>query len=109
MLAQTNNSITRTQPATLLRVDLSHIVELKQNEFIILPNPFDDYFNILKSDTFDVSFYVTDVSGKLIRDFREVNSTDLFIKVDMTGERAGMYFITLYYDDNFSTYKLVKK
>ncbi|MBD3637888.1 MAG: S8 family serine peptidase [Crocinitomicaceae bacterium] len=90
-------------------VDLSQIQELQQNEFIILPNPFDEEFHILKSDYFDVSFYLTDASGKLVYDYVEVNSSELFITIDLTGNQSGMYFMTLFYGDNFKTFKLVKK
>ena len=90
-------------------VNLSSIIEMEQNEFIILPNPFDDEFHIIKSDYFDVSFYVTDISGKLVYDFTEVNSSDLFISVDLSNEKSGMYVMTIYYGENFQTFKLVKK
>lgn len=90
-------------------VNLSQIIEMEQNEFIILPNPFEDIFSILKSDYFDVQFYVTDASGKLVYDYTEVSSSELFIQVDLTGHRSGMYFMTIYYGDNFGTFKLVKK
>jgi Subtilase family len=90
-------------------VDLSQIIELEQNEFILLPNPFDEHFSILKSDFFDISFYITDASGKRVYDFTEVNSSELFIEIDLAGHSAGMYFMTMFYGDNFKSFKLVKK
>lgn len=90
-------------------VNLSQIIELNQNEFIILPNPFDNVFHIVKNEHFDISFYVTDASGKKVYDYTEVNSSNLFISVDLTGHAAGMYYMTLFYGENFNTFKLVKK
>lgn len=90
-------------------VDLSQIVELNLNEFIIFPNPFYNKFNIIKSDLVDVSFYITDISGKLIYEYVEIGSTELFITIDLADHQAGVYFITLSYADNFKSFKLVKE
>ncbi|MEO9531549.1 MAG: S8 family peptidase [Crocinitomicaceae bacterium] len=90
-------------------VELSQIHELNQNEFVIFPNPFKDYFNIIKSDFYDISFIVTDISGKVVYNYTEVNSSDLFVKVDLQDARAGVYFITIYYADNFNSFKLIKE
>lgn len=90
-------------------VDLSQIEELQKNEFIILPNPFIDYFSILKSDFEDVSFHIHDLSGKIVYNYTEVNSNDLFIHVDLSQYASGPYFMTIYYGDDFQTFKLIKK
>ncbi|MFT4600325.1 MAG: hypothetical protein ACI857_000499, partial [Arenicella sp.] len=90
-------------------VDYTQITELQENEFIILPNPFQDYFSIIKSDFDDISFYVTDLSGKRVYNFTEVNSSELFISVDMNSAESGIYFLTIYYSNNFNTFKLIKE
>ena len=90
-------------------VDYTQITELEENEFIILPNPFQDYFSIIKSDIDDISFYVTDLSGKRVYNFTEVNSSELFINVDMNSAESGIYFLTIYYSNNFNTFKLIKE
>ena len=90
-------------------VELTQLTELNQNEFIIFPNPFKDYFNIIKSDYYDISFVVTDISGKTVYNYTEINSSDLFVTVDLTEARAGVYFITIYYSDNFNSFKLIKE
>ncbi len=90
-------------------VDLSQLVELDQNDFVIFPNPFRDDFRIIKSDFYDVDVLVTDASGKVVFEKRHYNSTDLFITVDLEGAQSGMYFLTLYYSDNFKSFKLVKE
>jgi hypothetical protein len=90
-------------------VELSQLHELNQNEFIIFPNPFKDYFSIIKNDYYDISFIVTDISGKVVYNYTEVNSNNLFVKVDLQDARAGVYFITIYYSDNFNSFKLIKE
>ncbi|MEX1003470.1 MAG: S8 family peptidase [Crocinitomicaceae bacterium] len=90
-------------------VDLSQLIELQKNEFIIFPNPFHDKFSIIKSDFNDVSLYITDVNGKLVYDYAEFNSSTLFIDIDMRQFSSGVYFMIIYFDDNFNSYQLVKE
>ena len=90
-------------------INLSQIQELTENEFIILPNPFKDIFSIIKSDLDDVHLIVTDASGKVVHQQKELGSQDLFITVDLTGSESGMYFLTLYYSNNFQSFKLIKE
>ncbi|OIQ36236.1 MAG: hypothetical protein BM555_03090 [Crocinitomix sp. MedPE-SWsnd] len=90
-------------------VDYTQIEELDENEFIILPNPFKDFFSIIKSDLNDISFFVTDLSGKQVYNYTEVNSSDLFINVDLSSHEGGIYFLTIYYSENFNTFKLIKE
>lgn len=90
-------------------VDLSQLIELDQNDFVIFPNPFTEDFRIIKSDYYDVDVLVTDASGKVVFEKKHFNSTDLFIKVDLEQAQSGMYFLTLYYSDNFKSFKLIKE
>jgi hypothetical protein len=80
-----------------------------KNEFIIFPNPFEDHFSILKSDFYDVYLYITDLSGKLVYNYTEFNSNDLYIDIDLSSYESGPYFMTIYYGDDFKTFKLIKK
>lgn len=90
-------------------VDLSQLVELDQNDFIIFPNPFQEDFRIIKGDYYDVDVLVTDASGKVVFEKQHYNSSNLFISVDLEGAQSGMYFLTLYYSDNFKSFKLIKE
>jgi hypothetical protein len=90
-------------------VDHSQIIELKKNEFVLLPNPFVDKFHIIKSDFIQVDIIVSDLSGKIVYRSADITQDNLFISVDMSGAESGVYLLTLYYDDNFKSYKLVKQ
>lgn len=92
-----------------LTIDLSTLKELKKNEFVIFPNPFISDFQIIKNDYYDVELMITDVNGKIIYEFIEFDSTDLFISVHLEEVPAGLYFITLNYDNSYKTFKLIKQ
>ncbi|MDG1915310.1 MAG: S8 family peptidase [Crocinitomix sp.] len=90
-------------------VDQSQILELKKNEFVIFPNPFIDDFHIIKSDFVNVHIVVTDIAGKLVYNYADVAEDDLFISVDMTGAESGIYLLSLFYENNFKSFKLIKQ
>jgi hypothetical protein len=90
-------------------IDLNTLEELKKNEFIVFPNPFIDHFQIIKNDYYNVSIMITDVTGKLVYEFVEVDSTDLFISIFMGEFPSGIYFVTMSYDKSFKTFKLIKQ
>ena len=90
-------------------VDHSQIIELSKNEFVLLPNPFIDEFHIIKSDFIKVDVVVSDLSGKIVYRSADISQDSLFISVDMHGAESGVYLLTLYYDDSFKSYKLVKQ
>ena len=92
-----------------ITVDLSTLIELKKNEFIIFPNPFVNSFQIIKNDYYQVELSITDVNGKLVYEYIEFDSTDLFISVDLSDISSGLYFITLKYDNSYKTFKLIKQ
>jgi subtilisin family serine protease len=92
-----------------MTIDLSTLIELKNNEFVIFPNPFVNSFQIIKNDYYDVELIITDVSGKIIYEFIEFDSTDLFISVDLFEVPAGLYFITLNYNSSYKSFKLIKQ
>lgn len=93
----------------IVYIDLSQIDELKKNDFVILPNPFVDQFHIIKSDFINVNLVVTDMSGKLVYNHSDIGEDDLFIEVDLSTAESGIYLLSLYYDNNFKSFKLIKK
>ena len=90
-------------------IDVSTLEELKKNEFIIFPNPFVDHFQIIKNDYYNVSIIINDMTGKLVYEFIEVDSTDLFISLSMDEFPSGIYFVTISYDKSYKTFKLIKQ
>ncbi len=91
-----------------ISINLSTITELKQNEFVVFPNPFTNSFQIIKNDYYLVELMITDIHGKLVYEYIQFDSTDLFISVDLPNLESGMYFLTLKYDNSFKTFKLIK-
>ena len=89
-------------------IDLNTINELKHNEFIVFPNPFTNSFQIIKNDYYQVEIMINDVNGKLVYEFIEFDSTDLFISVNLPELESGLYFVTLKYDNSYKTFKLIK-
>lgn len=89
-------------------VDISTIKELQKNEFIIFPNPFTNSFQIIKNDYYLVEIMITDMNGKLVYEYVEFDSTDLFISINLPELESGMYFITLKYQNSYKTFKLIK-
>ena len=90
-------------------VDLSQILELTQNEFVIFPNPFNESIYIIKNEYHNIEIIVSDVTGKLVYHDVQDNSDDLFISINLPELASGAYFLTLYYENSFSSYKLIKK
>lgn len=90
-------------------VDQSQILELKKSEFIIFPNPFINDFYIIKSDFVNVNLVVTDMSGKMVYNHADIAQDDLFISVDMSSAESGFYLLSLFYENNFKSFKLIKQ
>jgi len=89
-------------------VDLSQIKELSKNEFILFPNPFGEYLYIIKNEYYDVQLVLSDISGKIVYEYSELNSDELFLSIYLPELAAGPYFLSIYYENNFKSYKLVK-
>jgi hypothetical protein len=90
-------------------VDLSSIDELSQNEFVIFPNPFVDEVRIIKGNYTDVDVMITDVSGKIIYQNYAIPNDSLFLTIDLSEMANGVYVLAIFYDNNFSSYKLIKQ
>jgi hypothetical protein len=52
---------------------------------------------------------INDINGKLVYEYVQIDSSDLFISIDVSHLEAGMYFITLKYDLSYKTFKLIKE
>jgi hypothetical protein len=91
-----------------ISVDISTIVELNQNEFVIFPNPFTNSFQVIKNDYYQVEILINDMNGKNVYNYIQFDSTDLFISVNLPELESGMYLITLKYDNSYKTFKLIK-
>lgn len=89
-------------------VDLSQIVELSKNEFVIFPNPFITDFHIIKSDFLNLDLVLTDLAGNLVYAQQYFDNDNMFISIDLADMASGIYLLNLYYDGNFSSFKLVK-
>jgi len=89
-------------------VDLSQIVELKMNEFVIFPNPFISNLNIITSDFLELDLILTDLAGNLVYAHQYRDNESMFITIDLDVLASGIYLLNLYYENNFSSYKLVK-
>lgn len=90
-------------------INLSEIIELGKNDFIVFPNPFTDELNLLKNEFFDVNLVFTDINGKEIFRFNDVNSNDLFLSFDLSHLAEGTYLLNIYYENNFKTVTLIKQ
>jgi subtilisin family serine protease len=89
-------------------IDHSTISELTMNDFIIFPNPFVDEFKIIKNNAVSVNVVVTDITGKIIYEITDDNKDELFIKIPMENAAKGVYLLSLYYEDYFRSFKLIK-
>jgi len=78
---------------------------IQSNDWIVYPNPADEFVYIELSSTDDNSFVLLkDISGKLIRQESVRNRNRLIL--DLSTFSAGMYFIELHNSDSITTHKL---
>ena len=89
-------------------VDLSQIVELKMNQFVIFPNPFISNLNIITSDFLELDLILTDFAGNLVYTNQYRDNESMFIKIELDDLASGIYLLNLYYENNFSSYKVIK-
>jgi len=59
-------------------INIETIKELRENEFIVFPNPFTDSFQIIKNDAFNVKVALYDITGKKVYELDSFSSEDLF-------------------------------
>ena len=71
--------------------------EIDASEFIIYPNPGNGLFSLKGSETLDdLSLEIHDLNGRLVFQNSQISKDDLLnYKIDIQGETAGIYIITL--------------
>ena len=74
---------------------------------IVAPNPFNDKVGISFSDK-PSTIHITDVCGKVIREFSTVNLIENSLIIDLTNFEQGVYFVNLIYQDGQQTQKIIK-
>lgn len=90
-------------------INIETIKELRQNEFIVFPNPFTTEFQIIKNDAFNVDVSIYDIAGKKIYEAPEFAADDLFLPVRPPKLPNGVYILQLQFDSSFKTIKLIKE
>ncbi|WP_159038374.1 T9SS type A sorting domain-containing protein [Brumimicrobium mesophilum] len=93
-------------PQTIRPMDVRNVDEnLNLN---VYPNPFTSTFEINFQDMeFDFENYkIVNAMGQLIQEGKVLDQN--FLKIDLTGQRKGVYFINLYGEDESKTAKLIK-
>lgn len=75
----------------------------------IAPNPFKDDINIRfqKSTNELVSFTISDVMGKIVKELNNLN-TNQNIKINLSELKSGMYFVQINIDQQIKTLKIIK-
>lgn len=90
-------------------IDLSQIHELTENEFVIFPNPFTEWIYLIKNEYYDLEIVISDMSGKVVLTGFSPLSDNLFVPISTTELSGGTYIVTLYYQQSYRTFKLVKQ
>lgn len=75
----------------------------------IAPNPFKDDINIRfqKSTNELVSFTISDVMGKIVKELNNLN-TNQNININLSELKSGMYFVRINIDQQIKTLKIIK-
>jgi len=76
---------------------------------VIFPNPFQTHIRIIKSDFYDVHVVIATIAGKKVYDYSEIESNQLFVEIPLEHLADGVYVLSLYYDNNFRTFRLIKE
>ena len=81
---------------------VGNIEETLDNEFVIYPNPVNNYINIITSINKEVNIDIISISNKIIKSFKL--NTKLDNRIDISDLNTGIYIVKI----NASIYKLVK-
>ncbi len=83
---------------------------LKQNGYVISPNPFTNNFNVwfLQTPTNLHQIAVYNSSGQMVWSQSYRNNTNSIIPIDLRGRASGMYFIKITYGDKEILSKIIK-
>ncbi len=80
---------------------------LRGHDIVIYPNPMDDILNILINSP--VSIEVYDITGKLVIKVKETQTTKGLNQLNVSLLPAGIYNLSVTYNGNTSTSKVLKK
>jgi hypothetical protein len=89
-------------------IDLSQIQELTQNQFVIFPNPFIEEIYLITNEYHDVEIVIADAAGNLVYKGSTSGSDEYFFTIEVAHLSSGTYFMTLYYESSFKSYKLIR-
>ena len=81
--------------------DINGMFNRSFNSIVVYPNPTDDILNI--STTLDVTYSLTDVTGRTI-----INNSSKKT-VDMSGLESGVYFLTINFDGQVFNKRIIKQ
>jgi len=85
------------------------LVETDLSFFELYPNPTNGEFSIKANDADGFySVVVTDVNGRIISTFKNYISGNDSKTIDLTLSENGVYFVKIYNDSVFKTYRIVK-
>lgn len=90
-------------------VDQTMIDELSKNEFVVFPNPFVDELYLIKNEFYDIGLTLNDATGKLVYNTYSLSTDGLFITINTESLAAGVYYLSVYYQNNFKSYILLKQ
>ena len=98
------------RPFTITAVNDNNEFNQRENNssnVVIYPNPVKDYISIELHDSnkgnYDIK--ITDVDGKPLQSFRQVNGKQ---DINLKHYTSGLYFITITTNSNCETYKIIK-
>ncbi|GAA0725241.1 T9SS type A sorting domain-containing protein [Aquimarina litoralis] len=74
----------------------------------LFPNPSTGVFNIQWRNAANISYTVTDLTGKVIASQKELTSSDNSAQIDLSNYARGMYFLNVNLDGVEETQKLIK-
>ena len=76
-------------------------------DFNIYPNPSEDIFNVDLSgfNGEATEIVITDITGRVIS---TINTPEQFMQLDLRDESKGIYFVTVYTENNAHTKKITK-
>lgn len=90
-------------------VESASIEEMGSTDFLIFPNPFQDELKIIKGEHHKIDVSISDVSGKQVYFENNIPAESLFITFNLSHIENGVYILTLYYENNFSTFRVIKQ
>lgn len=78
--------------------------EIANNNIAIYPNPVNDYLNIASSDATNININIYSVSGKLVYNSYEENTS--LVKINTTDLENGIYFVEIIINEEKSIQKV---